>query len=340
MRLTDRRHIGACCLDGVLSKARAEGSEPRLTNLVNLHLKGHNPDVETRVPLAEHWCDAGGEPARPQPAGVPSDHDAFEAALRAYLDAARGAWPKLAIGDVEFIRYVAARTPAGEAPSLAHAGDLLLACACAQGVPAAIAAFHATFGAVIARVLSSRRARDLGEDSTQAVYDRLLVASAGAAPKIAAYKGGAPLRSWVATVAARTLMAMRRAAGRRREQAEDTSFFAGLAKGADPELLYLKEHYKFELEEAVVNALARLTDRERTLLRLHLGEQLSIDQLGVMYRVNRATAARWLAAARESLVTSSRADLRARLRLSEAECDSVMALVQSQFHFSFARRLS
>ena len=88
-----------------------------------------------------------------------------------------------------------------------------------------------------------------------------------------------------------------------------------------------------------MRALSRLGDRERTLLRLHVGERMSIDHLGAMYRVNRATAARWIAAARESLVEGARGEIRARLRLGESEYQSIIALVRSQLDVSIVRHL-
>ena len=66
----------------------------------------------------------------------------------------------------------------------------------------------------------------------------------------------------------------------------------------------------------------------------------SIDVLGSMYSVNRATAARWLAAARRSLMDGARARLRAQLRLSESECDSLVALVRSSLDISIVKQLS
>ena len=264
----------------------------------------------------------------------------LEAALRAYVDEARAAWPGFGVDDSELVRYLAARSVGGKVPPAQHAGDLLLACACARGVPPAIEAFHQRYSGVIGRVLTRRRAStDMAEDAVQIVLERLLVAQPDAAPKIAEYKGSGALRSWVATTTATTLLMMRRTAERRRE-ADDAGFFASLARDTDPEMLYMKERYKAELEEAIAGALTRLSDRERTLLRLHLGERMSIDELGTMYRVNRATAARWLAAARESLVTGARDALRERLQLSDRECDSIAALVQSDLQVSIARRLS
>jgi RNA polymerase sigma-70 factor (ECF subfamily) len=270
-----------------------------------------------------------------------ADDDALETSLSAYVDEALSVWPDFGVDATDLVRYVAARTPRGDLPAVAHAGDLLLACACARGVPRAVEAFHQRYDAVIARVLSRRKAStDVADDAAQGLYERLLVARSGVAPKIAEYKGTGPLRTWVSTAAATTLAMMQRAAGRRREQQQDSFIAAALATDRNPELLYMKHRYRAETEDAIDRALARLSDRERTLLRLSLSERMTIDQLGVMYRVNRATAARWLASARASVVDGVRDELRARLRLSESECVSILALVGSQLNISLARRFS
>jgi RNA polymerase sigma-70 factor (ECF subfamily) len=73
---------------------------------------------------------------------------------------------------------------------------------------------------------------------------------------------------------------------------------------------------------------------------LHLGERMSIDALGAIYSVDRATAARWLVAARQALVEKTKETLRARLQLSEGECDSLVGLVRSQLDVSILRRLT
>jgi RNA polymerase sigma-70 factor (ECF subfamily) len=250
--------------------------------------------------------------------------------MDAFLDAARGAWPELEVPAEEFARYVADRPSA----ALAHAADLYLACACARGVPGAAEAFDSEYGGVIERVLARRRASwDLADDAAQTLRERLLV---GDAPKIAEYSGRGPLRSWVASAAATTVLMMRRAAGRRREDAEDE--IAEIAAG-EPDLAYMKQRYKAELEDAIAKGIARLGDRDRALLKLHLGERLGIDRIGAMYKVDRSTAARWLAAARGALVSAAREEARARLKLDDAECDSIAELVRSELHVSIARLL-
>jgi RNA polymerase sigma-70 factor (ECF subfamily) len=262
----------------------------------------------------------------------------------AFVAAARAAWPILEFDTAEFLRYAAERAAPRPCPPLANAGDLLLAFACVTRAPGAVAAFQKKFEGVLARVLSRRKASvPDAADVAQIVYERLLVAApgskAGSSPKLADYRGDGPLKSWVSTSVATTLLMMRRTAGRRRERASNSPELEAVA-GGDPELLHLKRRYGSKIEAAVVRALKRIGERERTLLKLHLGERMSIDHLGALYGVNRATAARWLSGARAALVDYTREEVRANLRVSESECDSLMALVRSDLDVSIVRHLA
>jgi RNA polymerase sigma-70 factor (ECF subfamily) len=290
--------------------------------------------VSERTGLAELFWAARTGGAEDGPSA-----EALEAVLRAFVDAAVSAWPAFGIDDEELVQHVAVRTPPGELPNVAHAADVLLACACARGLSAAVEAFHSRYGPVISRVLARRRASaDIADDAMQTLYERILVAPSGQTPKIAEYKGTGPLRSWVSAAAATTVLMIFRSRERRDQHAADADL-ESFATEADPELGYLKVRYRAELEDAIAHAVERLSDRDRTLLRLHFKEHMSIDQLGAMHRVNRATAARWLAAARRAIVAGARDELRARLSVSTSEWDSIVALVRSQLNVSIARRL-
>ncbi|MFC1610733.1 transcriptional regulator, partial [Myxococcota bacterium] len=84
---------------------------------------------------------------------------------------------------------------------------------------------------------------------------------------------------------------------------------------------------------------ASLSAKDRNLLRQSLLDGLSIDQLGAIYRVHRATAARWLAGARERVLKETLSALRQRLKIDEAEFKSLINLVRSQLDLSLARLL-
>jgi DNA-directed RNA polymerase specialized sigma24 family protein len=69
---------------------------------------------------------------------------------------------------------------------------------------------------------------------------------------------------------------MGRAAARRREEPPERESPLELHAASEPELRYLKARYKAEMERALSRAIERLTERQRLLLRLHLGEWESI----------------------------------------------------------------
>jgi RNA polymerase sigma-70 factor (ECF subfamily) len=87
------------------------------------------------------------------------------------------------------------------------------------------------------------------------------------------------------------------------------------------------------------SALARLDARSRALLRYQLIDGWSIDQVGKLYGVHRATAARWLADARQVLGDAIRSELATRLQISTHEVDSIVRLVQSRVDMSLDRLL-
>jgi hypothetical protein len=82
--------------------------------------------------------------------------DAAAPILEAYLRAARASWPSLAVNDADFLTFIMAHSRRGAALPHAHAGDLLLAYACAQAEAQALAAFTQTYVPVVRRVLSRR----------------------------------------------------------------------------------------------------------------------------------------------------------------------------------------
>jgi len=278
------------------------------------------------------------EVVAPLPAASSSELDV---ALATYVEAARTSWPDFGVEPFQFVRYLAERAPSGELPPLRHAADLWLACACVQGVPLAIACFLQEYEPLVARVARRQKAElDVAADLRQVLAERLLVSdpAAGRRAKIADYKGLGALRGWVATAAATTLSTQRRAIGRRREQPESAADEV-LGLHLDPELQYLKQRYARQVHDAIIAAVDALGTREKALLRLHLKERLSIDALGAMYGVNRATAARWLVAARRTLKARTIERLRAALELNSHECESLLGLVNSQLEVSMLAHL-
>ena len=222
----------------------------------------------------------------------------------------------------------------------AHGADLYLACACAAGGDDAIAAFDRELTPVVrAAVRKIDASTDFVDEGAQVARERLLVAAPGAAPRIAEYAGHGPLRAWVRIAAMRIAMNMLRDR-RRNVLVDDDRFFELVAVPDDAERRRSAVRYGEAAAEAMRAAFAALTVRERNLLRMHHLHGLTVDELAPTLHVHRATVARWLAAAREHLLTETRAGLRARLAIGEATVDSILRELASQLDVSVVRMLS
>jgi RNA polymerase sigma-70 factor (ECF subfamily) len=250
----------------------------------------------------------------------------LEHALLARVAAGQKGWPDLGLDRCTYLRHMAAHVHAGALPPLAHAADLWLACACAEGLPAAVAEFDRAYRAIIGRAIL-RVERTAEDDAIQQVMTVLLVRTAEAPPRIAEYGGRAALRTWLATVAVRVSLNLRR---RRDVQPHDSvSALADLAANEDLELRLAKTRYGPEVAQAVRRAISGLDARQRVLLRLHHLDGWSIDRLAALYRIGRSTAARWVDGARDALLVATKEDLRSRLGLSLAEVESLLRVLES-----------
>jgi RNA polymerase sigma-70 factor, ECF subfamily len=252
----------------------------------------------------------------------------------ALLAAGRAAWPGLAVADGTWRAFVASRLPF----EAARAGDLYLACACATGDAAALAAFATAYdahiAAIIGRTVSGETLRD---EARQSLRQHLFVAAPGDTPKIASYAGRGDLLAFVRVTAVRvTLMLVRR-----EKLHDDGDALDELpADRDDPELAYLKELYRGEFKESFRAATEALDKRARTLLRMSLIDGLSIDKIGAVYGVHRSTVARQLADARAALVKETHRALMARLKVDRGEVESILRLIESQVDVSVRRLLT
>jgi RNA polymerase sigma-70 factor (ECF subfamily) len=244
------------------------------------------------------------------------------------MEEARVAWPGVALAPDVFREWVARR------PGAVHLVDLYLACACVRGEARAVAAFQARFGPEVAVALTGQHASaELLDEVRQVLWTRLLVPRDGGAPKLAGYSGRGPLAKWVRVAATRTALNLR-ASGPPEVLESDRELEQRLPPAADPERAMLQARYQGEFQAALEAAIADLTVQERNVLRLHFLDGLGIDAIGDLYRIHRATAARWIARGRERLLEATRLRLRERLRVEEAELDSLMRLVRSKLDLS------
>jgi RNA polymerase sigma-70 factor (ECF subfamily) len=257
----------------------------------------------------------------------------FEAAFVSAADRGHAAWPLIAIKREAFIGYVADRVHTTASLASLAVEDLYLACGCVQGDETAIRAFVARLpqdaGAVIARIDSSPAFRD---EVLQRLRVDLLVGAQAGRPAIAGYRGQGSLRAWVRAAAARRAISLREPA--------PPQPAADVGRCLSGELDFIKVKYRDEINELLEQELLSLPRRTRSLLRLHYVDGLGIDQLGAIYHVSRATAARWLARERTALAERVHRGLRARLGVAPAELDSLLRLVASGLRVSLERVLS
>lgn len=223
-------------------------------------------------------------------------------------------------------------------PPLAElrAADLLLTSLCLQGDAPALAHFDQ----LLVREVS-RAVRPLDEGNTlvdevaQQVREKLLV-GAGGGPLLASYAGQGSLTGWLRAVAVRTALNARRPAAR---EAPVSTLPDHPLADPDPELALLRARYRELFRVAFAGAIAALSPRERTILRLTSLDGLTLAQVAPMYGKDLSTISRWLSNARESLLNSTRTALTEVLGVSRAELDSVMRAADSELNLSLARLL-
>jgi RNA polymerase sigma-70 factor, ECF subfamily len=257
-----------------------------------------------------------------------------EATLETAWRAGSAAWPTVRIERDQLARHLVKVAEVSGDPAHLELADLYLAAAVLANDPAALAVIQSLLPTIDVAL------RQLGADTTrvedmrQRVFEVVIVGGERG-PAIAGYAGRSDLRSWLRSVGVRTAL---KAWSREPKSLAYDDDLADVVE--DPELAMLKTLYADDVVTATRDALATLSPRARTLLRLHHLDGLTMDDLAAMYQVHRATAARWTAAAREAVFEETRRQLEARLGLGEDSAISIVRLVQSQLMLSMRRLLA
>lgn len=254
--------------------------------------------------------------------------DHLEPELASHLAAARAAWPSLTWDDDEYLAWLATADAEARArlPTL-PAGDVVLCWAAGRGDAVAHRLFDQHYLPAIEPAL--RRfagGADLVDEVTQRVRIKLLVGGPGRPPAITSYAFGGSLAGLVRVAAVREALSLQRG---QRPQAP-VEALEDVAGERDPELRALKQRHAADFQRAFTAAVAALPARDRQLLRLHLSMGASIDDLARIHGTHRATAARWLNAARDALAAGTRRALQAMLGLGETELTSLLRLVRTE----------
>ncbi len=253
------------------------------------------------------------------------------------IDEARAALPELVFEDAALEKWIRDRIPEGdENEHLAQmrAPDLLLAMKCAEGDRAAIELFERRCFEEVAFAHARIKPKVTVDEAKQMMRDRLFVAK-----KIEKYGGTGDVRGWFRVTVVRQLLNVATRAPKE-TTLEERLLEALPAAANDPELEHARRLYTPVVTEALSEGIAKLERRERALLRLAVCDGLGIDAIGELYGVHRATAARWIAGAREKLEANVKDVLRGRLGAGEESLASVLRLVGSQVEISLRGHLA
>ncbi len=279
--------------------------------------------------LADRWLAL-------RPAESAPSREVIEASLMAAFASARAAFPESDVPDDEFVAHLATclpDAPLPEAIATVAIGDLYFACAILRGDGAALRAFELVLlPGLDAAVAHLDGGSALVADVRTAVRDRVL--AHGGAGKIAEYHGRGSLGGWLRVVAVREALQLVRS--RKREAPLPIDLATVLH--VEPPALSANEQRIYR--DGFNTALATLTPRERNLLRQHYLHAATVAEIGAFYNVHGATAARWIAQIRETLLRRTRREIGDALRLTGTELDSAMAKAADHLDYSLRHTLS
>jgi len=252
--------------------------------------------------------------------------------------AGRAAWPDVAVSDDAIARRLHERLQADPGTRLEelHDADVYLALGLAAGDRAALACFEKH---LVPHVDAALRRLRLGSGTADEVKQALRVdLLTGEAPKIGDYQGRGELAAWLRISATRKALKLVKRA-EREETLDELLLDHWPDATPDPENKHLRSTYTAELKRAIREAFAALEVRQRNLLRQHILDELTIDDLARLYRVHRATCARWLADARADLGKGTRKRLISALGVPGKDVDSLLRFLDSDIELSISRIL-
>lgn len=270
----------------------------------------------------------------------------LESVLQQMAEAGRVRWPELEVAPEEFVLFLARQLPP-EATTVdgllsLHASELFLLRALGLGLPAALRVFETDYMPEVRRKLQRLDTpAPMIADIIQSLYAHLLErqnAEPGTPITRQGYAGRGELKGWLCVCAVHQAGRLLKR-DRREVQLEEAPAVLLPSPQAGAEQTLLTGELKDLFETAFREAVCALTSRERNLLRYHFLSGLSIDQIGMLHRVHRATAARWLIQARERLAKETYTRFLAAAPMHVQSLSDVVQLVRSQITANLASLL-
>ncbi len=235
------------------------------------------------------------------------------------------AWPGVTVDGERFAEFAATRAVTDDVRV-----DLVLACACLDGQPAALTLFEERLLAPVAVRLRAAMGSSVADETIGRLREQLFVGTAGGKPKLGAYSGRGDLRGWLEVVATREAYKV----ARKEPDPGDDQILASLPDDDDLELRHIKAQHRSELGRAFAEALAALPPRERLLLRQRYLDGLTFDEVATLHGVHRITVMRWLARIERSLLREIQRLIVARLGLETAEVEHLVDDARSRLDIS------
>jgi RNA polymerase sigma-70 factor (ECF subfamily) len=160
------------------------------------------------------------------------------------------------------------------------------------------------------------------EELVQALRVRLVLPHNDKPPALVTYAGTGPLRAWLRVALVRSGLDRRRKP--EGVPLDEAAWLALPADGGDPALAALRRTAGPQIRIAIEQAMARLSSRDRLLLRQHLLDGLAPPSLATLHGVHRVTAFRWIAEIRQRLLADVHASLATSLALDPSSLASLV----------------
>ena len=241
------------------------------------------------------------------------------------------AWPGVQLDLGTFEARILQFDASGQPPP--RPADAFVAWAAAEGDPTACRMLERHhMGAAQGTLMRIALDPQVADALLQQLREKLLV---GPPPGLLKYSGKGDLSAWIRLVGKRCAIDHFR---RMRRQAKHL-----VALASEPAVVERSRESWLDIErerdafaQAVAEALAQLSTRDRTLLRLHYASGVSVEALGRAYGVHKATAARWVQRIRNELFDGVRRRMREQQDLSEEEFKRLSTTLHNQIDLALS----
>lgn len=177
------------------------------------------------------------------------------------------------------------------------------------------------------------------DDVCQHTRTRLFLPGPRGVAKLQQYMARGSLTAWLKMVVTRDAIDMLSKKEVELPAFGDDFWDALPASQDDSEMALLRRQYGAQLKDTVESVVADMHEEHRCVLRYHLVEGLTIDDIAMILGVHRATVARRINKARDEMAKTTRERMREHLQVSASQFASVMRLIDTQIDLSLHRLL-